>query len=309
MNKIIASGPKKSGCSLFLRLLDSHPQVSVVTDESYLLEHVYKYMDNEELFKDIFACFDTDELLCSIREREMIEPIDGIYKQHIPFEYKQRIRFCPKTFRRYLKSLIFYQHYTVRNIVEHILYSWMAARGRSRNTVAIASGDFGRSLIVADKYLENVIPVLYIRNPYYALNSLKKARTLPVSKGKELHPVNFMEVILEYKFLMDNINSFPRNTHIIKFEDMVVDTGKTMRAFCKIAGIDYHKTITKPTIDGEPHWGTSSFDLKSKGIHPEAVHRKITELSSMEIALITKHLKPFLDRFGYYYEPTEPAAQ
>jgi hypothetical protein len=121
-------------------------------------------------------------------------------------------------------------------------------------------------------------------------------------RHKPLHPINFVQVINDYYFFWNNRSEIlDERTILIRFEDLVVEPKKTMRAVADHVGIEFTDNLLKPTLLGQPHKYGSSF-ASLKGIDKSVLDRKIKVLSEIEMEIIREHLKPIIEYFDY----TEP---
>jgi Sulfotransferase family len=60
---------------------------------------------------------------------------------------------------------------------------------------------------------------------------------------------------------------------IVRFEDLVRETEKTMRPLAKFLGIDYDPVLTTPTFNGYPVGANSSYEVRSTGVVSDPVER------------------------------------
>ena len=292
MRTIIATGPKKSGCTLLTRLFDSHPEVCTIMDESYFWEHVYNI--DPKLFLDVFKSFSPKEITDALEDRSMIACLDGWYRQYGPSMSIIDINFSTSAWLDGLKELS--NAKTIADIWKTLSMSYAAARQEIDKThIFIASGDFGKSISAVHRELADYRGIFYIRNPYYALDSLKKARELHISFDKRLNAANFMQELNSY-YAIDS--SWDERTTIVRFEDLVASPKDTMKRIAEHVGIQFSSSLLDPTIDGEKHYGSSSFRLLHN-IDKYPIERPIKALTRTEIELITEYLGSTLDLFGY----------
>ena len=164
MTTIIATGPKKSGCSLLIRLFDSHPQVSTLIDESFFWEHVYNYLDNQQLFVDLFHAYSVEELIQGMHARAVISCLDGVYRQYTPEEFSVGFYWLEHHWVHQLSKL--HDCHNVTSIWNCLMTAYKLARGESHKpNTFISCGDFGKSLIATRRTLKDYEEIYYIRNP------------------------------------------------------------------------------------------------------------------------------------------------
>jgi len=164
-------------------------------------------------------------------------------------------------------------------------------------------GCYGRSSIATKKTLEKSKGIFIIRNPYYAMESLKKSRAL--RNEKVLHPINFSQNLSYYFFFLENQRKIlHEDTLLIRFEDLVMDTENTMRKVADHIEIEFSKNMLHPTLLGMNWFGDSSFQ-KLNGVDKSTVQRKINTLTKIEIDFISQHLEAIISEFDYKIPDTQ----
>ena len=304
---IIASGPKKSGGSLLTRLFDSQPSIIPFIDEAFFWEHVYKYQEKgqESLFIDTFRHFDRNDLMESFLDRDILPWIGGVFRETLPEKYELYLNFKKDVFLDNLAGLK--RCYSISEIWNCLVKAYANALPADYSGCDIAYmfiGDRGRSILSTKASLGNSRCIFVMRNPYKALESLKTERMLGrdslINKRKKaLHPINFAQVINDYYFFWNNRSKIlDKRTILIRFEDLVTDSRKTMKAVADHVGIEFTDNLLKPTLLGDPFKYGSSFGFLD-GIDKSVLHRKAKVLSKIEVEIIRDHLKPILEYFDY----------
>ncbi len=307
---IIATGPKKSGGSLITRLFDSQPGIIHFIGEAYFWEHVYGYQEKsqESLLIDIFRHFDRNDLMASFIDRDILPYISGVYRRCFPVKYEIDLNFRKDVFNDNLADLK--KCNSISEIWNCLVKAYAKALPVDYSGCDIAymfSGDRGRSILSAKASLENCRCIFFIRNPYYAIESLKKARMVSrdslierINRDKKgLHPINFAEVVSDYYFFWNKRSEIvDKRTILIRFEDLVTEPEKTMKAIAVHIGIEFTSNLLMPTLCGQPFKLGSSFNLLN-GIDTSVINRKIKVLNDKEISFIGNHLRPILDYFDY----------
>jgi hypothetical protein len=297
---IVVSGPKRSGGTLLTRLFDSHPGIIDFIDEAFFWEHVYTYLvtGKESLFIDVFKNSGPKSLAESFIDRDLLPWINGTYRQIVPREFEMDLEFKKDVFLNILREL---------NICSSISEIWnclvkayayaSAVDYSGCRTAFMFGGDWGRSMLATKKTLKNCRCIFFMRNPYFALESLKKSR---MTRGaKALHPINFAQVINHYFFVWNNRSEIlDERTLLIRYEDLVGQPEETMRKVADHVGVEFTDNLLIPTLRGRNWGGDSSFE-ELKGIDKSVLRRNIKVLNQTEIDVISMHLKPILEYFDY----------
>jgi hypothetical protein len=152
-------------------------------------------------------------------------------------------------------------------------------------------------MLAAQECLSNYKGIFIIRNPFYALESLKRARS--ISGRMELTSFTMAQSLNYYNFFWKNLDKIKSsNTIVIKFEDVIMNFEVTMKEVADHVDIEFTKNLITPTLRGQLWNGDSSFH-KLDGIDKKTVLRPLKDLSSSDIDFINHNLKGILDYFDY----------
>jgi hypothetical protein len=120
-----------------------------------------------------------------------------------------------------------------------------------------------------------------VRNPYSGYSDTKK-RPYPLSLARYVWTWN-----LNQHMALTYAEKYPKNFHIVRFEDIVADTKGTMTRLAKKLGIEYADTMLSPTWNGQAMkqvypWGTIRIAT------PEVNVATMNELTDAEKAEVTR---------------------
>lgn len=305
---LVISGPKRSGTTLLNRLFDSHPDLVDLNDEAFFWEHAARYdrMGRPELFLDVFKKFDSDSLVEGFIERDLLPWIEGRYRQQaVAKEMEMDLGFDTGKFRQGLASLP--DCNSLSEIWDALVAAYAGACARDYSDCAdvlIKAADYGLSIIGARGHLAVARHVFILRNPFYALDSLKKSRG--IRGQKVLNPFNFAEAVRDYAFFWDNRDEILKEDAIlIRYEDLLQSPRETMQNVAAHLGIAFHETLLEPTLQGGDWPGLSSFN-ETRSIDAGMLDREIKELDRTEIEFIERHLAGLLDAHGYTSREQRP---
>jgi hypothetical protein len=144
--------------------------------------------------------------------------------------------------------------------------------------------------IIADFPHGHVIHV--VRNPYSAYAETRY-RPYPWS----IHRYTVGWNLVQHMALM-YAESFPNNFHILRYEDLIKDTKKTMTDLCKKIGINFSDKLLYPSWNGlrmkEVYpWGTILFPTEEEN------RQRLNELSTEEKSRIRTLSKTMLKALAY----------
>jgi len=305
----IISGPKRSGTTLLNRLFDSQPGMIDLNDEAFFWEHAYRYAaaGRSEIFLDLFRMYSPDALTEGFIERDLLPWIEGRYQQSASFlEFEMDLAFSSDTFTSGLTALSMCE--TVEEVWHTLVEAYAAAAERDyseADKVLIKSADYGMSVLGGRQFLKRTKSVFILRNPYYALDSLKKSRQIRGSKI--LNPFNFGEALRDYAFFGDHQDEILSNgTLLVLYEDLIANPQGIMKQIASHFRVPFTENLLNPTLSGKPWPGLSSFQA-TKGIDVSILDRPLQTLMNEEIDLVGKHLKGLLEAYGYTHTSQSPS--
>lgn len=297
---IVVTGPKRSGTTLLNRLFDNHSELIDVIDESFFWEHVYNHQIRglENLFIDTFRNSDPTDLVEGMISRDLFACLNGVYSQVSNPPFSMDIKFSRKIFTEYLSNLK--NCFTLSDIWYCLMEAYSEASSvdfSNREIAFIREGDWGKSTLATKNTLNKCSCIFIIRNPYSALDSLKRSREL---RGQKiLHPINFSQVLCHYNFFWKNKDKIiDERTILIRYEDLLTFPEKIMKKISSHVGISFDDRLLIPTMLGKVWRSTSSFNSTS-GIDISVKDRKLQCLTNNDLELIGAHLRPILDYFDY----------
>lgn len=309
MTTFIVSGPKRSGTSLLNRLFDSQPGLVDMSDEAFFWEHAYRYDEagHADLFLDLFKAYTPAALTEGFIDRDLLPWIEGRYRQAASFrEFELDLGFDTGGFTRRLELL---KNCTGLQEIWHALvdaYAESSAKDYSvADKVLMKTADYGMSILSARRFLDRARFVFILRNPYFALDSLKKSREM---RGEKiLHPFNFGEALRDYIFFWENRKEIlGADTILILYEDLLTRSREVMEKVASHLGVAFSENLLAPTLAGRPWPGHSSF-RETRNIEASVLDRPLQVLRSEEIALIRSHLSDLSETYGYGPERQCPA--
>jgi hypothetical protein len=172
--------------------------------------------------------------------------------------------------------------------------------------VLIKTADYGMSILAGRRFLDRARFVFILRNPYYAIDSLKKSRLM---RGcKVLNPFNFGEVLRDYAFFWKNHGEIlADDTLLILYEALVMKPREVMESVAAHLGISFAENLLVPTLAGKSWSGLSSFQ-ETRQIDAGVLQRPLQVLTQEEITLVRRHLANLMESYGYQPEKQIPAA-
>jgi len=293
-NPVFVCGAMKSGTTLVGQLLDGHPELMVVPGDSH-------YAD----FVDVFKKWSFEEI-SAYWLRQVISPTG-----------KEPFFFLGPD-RESLEQFIQYLRYNIDNSKMEIFVCGVMA------IYAVISGKSG---LIRKKYWVEKTPhneleakllsdhfpkakfIHILRDPLYNIASLKRLSSIRKwSSTARQHAVTIRQL---FRAGQENLRRFGRDRyHILRYEDLVDNPEKEMKAVCRFLDIQFDDVLLKPTENGRPAISNSMFaDRRVKGVilKPDQTESYKNQLSAEEIESIVTLLYADAVRSGYNWNLPEIA--
>ena len=297
---LMISAGFEHGGNVTLRLLDGHPELYAYPFESQLgNRHTWDYLSSLERFqyrypefpaglsaRELYELFYDEELKTLLRK-----PNGTKFKlADVQMNEEERIAaFCEE-----LKNKPLTRANIVAAFFKSTFSTWKNFNHSGKNHIYV-----GYSPIIgidANKILHdfpNGHIVHVVRNPLSAYSDTCK-RPFPLSFKQYIISWNlYHHIVLMHKQI------YPDNITILRYEDIVGNTEKTMRGLCQKLNISFSDTMLYPSWNGKDisdniyPWGTINKATPSEN---KAV---ISRLTQQEIDEIVCYSKLMIKQFGY----------
>ncbi len=282
-------GYPKSGTTLLLALLDSHPQLTVLPEETRYLKRVRRQENRADflLSRTEFGSFRQG------RPREQRGSGNADYSRVDHQSFEARIRELDRTDvgdRDFLLGIVDAWRSVQPDRAER--RRWVEKTPQNERFIHTWNRWFGPGAV----YLH------LVRDPRDNFTSYRKKRT----------NVTLDRFCLDWAFSTEIGLWAARHLpgyHLLKYEDLVSKPEAVMRQVAAWLGIDFDPVLLKPTRLGEPWLGNSVFSDVHQGVSASPVARYAAELSPPEIEQIESRLAGYLRRFDYRIDCNQPQAR
>lgn len=296
---LIISGAPRSGTTLLYNLFDGHPDINWLATEGYFFEYLFELMDVDPMILVDSSKRDLDAMIEGIRDRDVLPPLYRPRRQGpsdgSATEAQYDIPWSEEDFRAALSSC---RTGSVGELWRGFALACIAGlKDRPRRYVCLKAADYGKSACAATASVEGARAIVIVRDPLRSIDSLKRSRAM---RGEKLlsWPTMAM-VVAEYRRMMERVtNAGSGQVKLMRFEDLVAEPVETMRDMADWLAIPFQESLTSPTFLGQSWPGFSSFG-PTRNVDAEAARRPIQSLTSDDVSLIEKYLRPFMLQFGY----------
>jgi len=151
--------------------------------------------------------------------------------------------------------------------------------------------------------------VYVLRNPYGHFASARNSmRITDGSEGDALSilddPYPFIgselrRMKLSYYLMGKYKRLYPDQFYVLVYDDILRAPESTLRSLTEFLGIEYHESITNPTICGEQWGGNSWYEDEFDGIDTSPLDHWMDDISRLEKQVITDLFGDLIDEYGF----------
>jgi hypothetical protein len=282
------AGPAKSGTTLLVALLDSHPELLVFPQETAYFPTVltkyaprgrraqFDYLTKESLANVLFGGppkwgkheyldFPKEELLASF----------------------ERAAFDPANAEKDLLVLMIESYAAIRGIPLERVKRWVEKTPANRNYISSIFSRFPHAKLLVT-----------LRDPRAIL-----AAQIALEKTRKTQRFSAYYVIAHWRVaakLARRVRRGEISGVVVQFEQLAQHPAESMKKVCDYLGVTFDPvTVLAPTKAGR-HWsGNSAAKVGFSEISTEPVNRWERELSEDEIGWIEWHCRDLMPEFGY----------
>ncbi|MDR9432189.1 MAG: sulfotransferase [Natronomonas sp.] len=300
------SGLRKSGTSMVKNLLDGHPELFTYPPNEL---HFFRYSDHLAAVKD---------------KKEMESNPSALLDRLAKTQFVRRMGDESTTASDYRAQLdldVFDEQVaahspeTYPEVYEALFESMAAASGHFDGgldnvrpaTKSVLQTEFFPEL---RQWFPDLKFVYVLRNPYGHFASARNSMRLRSGggEGSEMglisDPYPFIgselrRMELSYYFARKFERLYPDHFYILIYDRILEYPEPTLRELASFLDVEYHESMTNPTICGEPWGGNSWYAEEFEGIDPGPLDHWLDDLSDGEIGIINDLFGDVLDDFGF----------
>jgi len=279
-------GFPKSGTSLLLSLLDSHPELLVIPEESFFFSRVMPSHNRATALLE-------HTYLANLKE-ETVENEGWGVRHHGHFDFE--------TFAREIKTRVTDTISDKEALLELVVAFARAEKtpNRTRWVEKTPGNELYAHLI--RKWFPGGLLLQVVRDPRDNFASYKKHR------GKKGESISIESLCLRWAVSVECVLRLEKKNaaRMVVYENLVRDPETIMRSLAEYMGITYNKTLIEPSIHGSAWSGNSMHNTQHRGISTSSVGVYGDRLTLEEIGMIQSYLKSYMIRFGYAFDEHVP---
>ena len=282
------AGAAKSGTSLLVSLLDSHPELLVMPqDTAYFPTVLTKYRDRGRRTQfDYLTNESWTNVLFGTQAKRGNQDYAGFPKQEFLKTFEQ-VAFDPANAERDLLVLMMEAYASVIGIPVDGVKRWVEKTPANRNYVPQIFGRFPQAKLL-----------LTMRDPRALL-----AAQIALEKKRNTRRFSVYYVIAHWRTaarLAQEIRSGSQRGFVVPYEQLASEPAELMKKVCDYLQIDFDPNIVlSPTKVGQAWGGNSAAGVRFSEVSTEPVKRWQRELSEDEIGWVEWHCRDLMPKFGY----------
>jgi hypothetical protein len=282
------AGQAKSGTTLLAALLDNHPQLLVLPQETaYFPTVLRKYRDDGRRAQFDYLTKESFSRVLFGGEPKWREHEYKDFPQGKFLERFERIAFNPANAQRDLLALMAESYATTIGVPLGRIKRWVEKTPANRNHVRE----------IAARFLDAKLLVT-LRDPRAIL-----ATQIELEKTRKTKRFSVYYVIAHWRVaakLAQRIRSGDVPGLFVQYERLVGDPASVMKEVCDYLEIEFDPEIVlTPTKIGEPWGGNSAAQTAFSQVSTEPASRWEKELSDEEAGWVEWHCRDLMPEFGY----------
>jgi hypothetical protein len=282
------AGAAKSGTTLLVSLLDSHPELLVMPqDTAYFATVLTKYRESGRRAQfDYLTNESWTNVLFGKQAKRGNQDYAGFPKKEF-LETFERIAFDPKNAARDLLVLMMEAYANVVGVPFDRVTRWVEKTPANRNCVPQIFARFPKAKLL-----------LTMRDPRALL-----AAQIALEKTRKTKRFSVYYVVAHWRAaakLAKRILSGHVPGLVVKYEEVVCEPSASMQQVCDYLELSFDPNVVlNPTKVGQSWGGNSAAGIRFSEISTEPVTRWQRELNDDEIGWVEWHCRDLMRDFGY----------
>jgi Sulfotransferase family len=297
---LFVGGAAKSGTTLLLSLLDGHPKLAVLPEETHFFGRHKDFSSLKSYAAKARSLVESSDSDLRLLAEGRVEPSrdarnSADTRDYTSFDYPAFVRLVEHFAKQpWLNdSLIFSEIVRAYAIVNGC--DW-------RNCVRWVEKTPGNEVYSDDlfKLFPDAKLLQIVRDPRAVFASRKRHLIGRYGRHTKAH-----RLVREWNESSGQISKLQKRTEsylLIRYEDLVHNTAKTLERVCRFIGIELLAVMLEPTRAGKGWRGNSAYDKTFGGISAASVDQWKKELTEDEIWWIEMHCREGMQIAGYNFE-------
>jgi hypothetical protein len=292
---VFICGYPKSGTTLLLALLDSHPELLVFPEETRFFQRVLGHPER---------C--NPDFLFS----ETAVSVLGLGKVSMPSGARD---YSDIDYRKYQDGLRAHWQAGNKNqqaLFEAIFHAYALVKDQFDSKYCVEKTPFNERYLNRAAQMWPDLRAIYIaRDPRdnYCSYRKQRERQVAASDGKDglslLSKEEFIAYWLDSLLYWERFSAQHKNQVLmLRYEDLVQKPDKELRHLCDFLGIEWHPGLLIPTRNNQPWSGNSIYGTQHSGISTSSVGRYRERLYEDEIIFLESWLGKMMRRYAWGFD-------
>ena len=291
---LFVGGSPKSGTTLLLALLDGHPELVVLPEETHFLEHRRKDRARGDATARLHRML-AHPAMQMLQPQKCAPPREALghdARDYLDFDYSQFVQRAEHFARQPGMNDSLLLSETIRAYAITMGYPWQdCVRWVEKTPSNVACSDELFRLFPEARLIQMV------RDPRAVYASRRRRLTLRYGSHTKAH-----RLVREWNQCSRQIarhQTDPQRYLLVRYEDLVRRSQPVLEQICAFAGIRFHSSLLQPTRGGRPWQGNSTFYEAFAGIDAHPVDHWQQDLTPDEIWWIELHCRAGMALAGY----------
>lgn len=282
------AGQAKSGTTLSAALLDGHPELLVLPQETaYFPTVLKKYRDGGRRAQFDYLTKQSFSRVLFGGEPKWREHEYKDFPQRKFHETFERVAFDPANAQRDLLALMVESYAATIGVPIDRIQRWIEKTPANRNHIGEIFARFPQAKLLVT-----------LRDPRAIL-----ATQITLEKTRKTNRFSVYYVIAHWRVaakLARRVRSGDVSGLFVQFEQLVSEPANVMKDVCDYLEVEFDpKVVLTPTKIGQPWGGNSAAQIAFSKVSAEPVSRWESELSKDEIGWVEWHCRDLMPEFGY----------
>ena len=293
---LFIGGAPKSGTSLLMSLLDNHPQLIVLPEETFYLEDRHKFLALNGYEARLAWLLQKTNLRFLAMGR--FEPKDAgstDARDYSSFDYQR--------FASLAKNLVQQPWMNDSLLFSETVRAYGIALGANWHD-CVRWIEKSTSNEVRAEALDELFPeakvIQVVRDPRAVFTSRKSRLVKSSNLYSKAH--RFVREWNRSAQEIPRLRRDPSRFLVIRYEDLVQNPREILESVCRFAGIDFNEKMLEPTRAGAGWQGNSAFHQAFKGISTIAAEQWKSSLTEQEIWWIELHCRKGMELADYPFQ-------
>jgi hypothetical protein len=291
---LFIGGCPKSGTTLLLALLDSHPELVVLPEETHFFDQGKHFaaLDNFPAKLSRLLGKSSLQLLGQGRIEPLREASGADVRDYTGFPYER--------FTQLAHNFISQPEMNDSRLLSETVRAYAIAKGFDwRNCVRWVEKTTSNEVFADDLF--RLFPeaklLQIVRDPRAVFASRKRRLMNRYGRHAKAH-----RLVREWNSSVRQVSRLrhrPANYLVVRYEDLVLHPREIIEQICRFVGIRFLPELLQPTRAGAQWQGNSSFHDAFTGVEAQSVDQWKNELSPREIWWIESHCRAGMQLAGY----------